>query len=156
MMFAYSYVKAKRQLNTDSTKQYRFEGDVPHTLQMTANYHFWESWRASAYLKYSSGSPYTPVVGTQKYEYAGKEYVKPVYGSPYSKRLDANYDLDVQVGKTYKYSNDKSLEVSLELMNINALFKDNIAGIKYNDKYEEDGTYKQLGFLPSLHLNYRF
>jgi hypothetical protein len=41
-------------------------------------------------------------------------------------------------------------------MNINALFKKNISGIKYNDTYEEDGVYEQLGVLPALHLNYRF
>jgi hypothetical protein len=155
-MLAYSYVKAKRQLNTNSTKQYRFEGDIPHTLQISTNYHFWDSWRVSAYAKYSSGAPYTPIIGTESYAYKGKNYVQPIYGAPYSKRLDANYDLDIQVGKTYKYAGDKSLEVSLELMNINALFKKNISGIKYNDTYEEDGTYDQLGFLPALHLNYRF
>lgn len=156
MMFAYTYVKAKRQLHTNNAKQYRFEGDIPHTLQFTANYHFWDSWRVSAYAKYSSGAPYTPIVATEPYTYQGKEYIKPIYGIPYSKRLDATYDLDIQIGKTYNYANDRSLEISLELMNINALFKDNIDGIKYNDKYEEDGNYKQLGFLPALHLNYRF
>jgi len=155
-MLAYSYVKAKRQLNTNSSKQYRFEGDIPHTLQISTNYHFWDSWRVSAYAKYSSGAPYTPIVSTESYAYKGKNYVQPIYGTPYSKRLDANYDLDIQVGKTYKYAGDKSLEVSLELMNINALFKKNVSDIKYNDKYEEDGTYEQLGFLPALHLNYRF
>ncbi|HHD78463.1 MAG TPA: hypothetical protein ENK98_02305, partial [Epsilonproteobacteria bacterium] len=42
-MLAYSYVKAKRQLNTNSNKQYRFEGDIPHTLQISTNYHFWNN-----------------------------------------------------------------------------------------------------------------
>ena len=151
LMLAYSYVRAKRQLSTNNTKQYSFEGDVPHTLQLSTNYHFWDKWRVSAYAKYSSGSPYTPVVGTDSYTYKGKEYIKPIYGKPYSKRLDANYDLDVQVG--YKTG---SWEYSLELMNVNALFKANTEGIKYNDKYEEDGSYEQLGFLPALHVTYRF
>ena len=155
-ILAYSYVKAKRQLNTNSTKQYRFEGDIPHTLQISTNYHFWNSWRASAYAKYSSGAPYTPIVGTTPYTYKGKSYVQPIYGTPYSKRLDATYDLDVQIGKTYKYAGGKSLEVSLELMNINALFKKNVDSIKYNDKYEKDGVYEQFGFLPALHLTYKF
>ncbi|CAA6825333.1 MAG: Unknown protein [uncultured Sulfurovum sp.] len=61
-----------------------------------------------------------------------------------------------KIGKNYKYAKGKSLEVSLELMNINTLFKENISQIKYNDKYEEDGHYKQMGFLLSLHLNDRF
>jgi len=155
-MLAYTYVNAKRQLNTDNKKQYRFEGDIPHTLQLTTTYHFWNSWKVSSYFKYNSGAPYTPIVGTTPYIYEGKEYVKPIYGKPYSKRLDDNYDLDVQIGKTYKYANGKSLEVSLELMNINALFKKNVESIKYNDKYEEVGTENHLGFLPALHLTYRF
>ncbi len=151
LMFAYSYVSASRQLNTNSTKQYRFEGDIPHTLQVSANYKINEKWRVSSYAKYSSGAPYTPIVGTDSYLYEGKEYLSPIYGEPYSKRLDANYDLDIQVA--YKTGN---WEYALELMNVNALFKDNTAGIKYNDKYEEDGSYKQLGFLPALHMTYRF
>jgi outer membrane receptor for ferrienterochelin and colicin len=156
IMAAYTYVKASRQLNTNTNKQYRFEGDIPHTLQLSTNYHFANNWRFSAYAKYSSGEPYTPVVGTEGYTYNGKEYRKPVYGKPYSSRLDANYDLDLQIGKTYKYSAGSSLEYSLELMNVNALFRKNTEGIKYNDKYEEDGSYEQMGFLPSLHVNYRF
>jgi hypothetical protein len=156
LMLAYTYVNAKRQLNTNNHKQYRFEGDIPHTLQISTNYHFWDSWRVSAYAKYSSGAPYTPVVGTKNYSYEGKSYVKPVYGEPYSARLDANYDLDLQIGKTYKYANGSSLEYSLELMNVNALFKKNVSDIKYNDRYEKDGVYEQMGFLPALHMTYRF
>ena len=156
IMAAYTYVKASRQLNTNTTKQYRFEGDIPHTLQISTNYHFGNNWRVSAYAKYSSGAPYTPVIGTEGYTYNGKAYLKPVYGKPYSSRLDANYDLDLQIGKTYKYAGGSSLEYSLELMNVNALFRKNIESIKYNDKYEEDGVYEQMGFLPSLHVNYRF
>ena len=150
-MLAYTYVNAKRQLDTNSQKQYRFEGDIPHTLQISTNYHFWEKWRLSAYAKYSSGAPYTPIVGTDSYTYKEQNYVKPVYGKPYSKRLDANYDLDLQVGYT-----SGNWEYSLELMNVNALFKKNIDSIKYNDKYEEDGVYEQMGFLPAVHMTYRF
>ena len=150
-MLAYTYVDTKRQLSTHTTKQYRFEGAIPHTLQISTNYHFWDNWRVSAYAKYSSGAPYTPVVGTDTYAYKGKTYVKPCYGKPYSKRLDDNYDLDIQVGYT-----SGNWEYALELMNVNALFKSNTAGIKYNDKYEVDGSYEQMGFLPSLHMTYRF
>jgi len=151
LMVAYSYVKATRQLNTNTTKQYRFEGDIPHTLQLSANYHINQNWRVSTYAKYSSGAPYTPIVGTNTYSYKGKEYVSPVYGKPYSKRLDANYDLDVQVG--YKTGN---WEFALELMNVNALLKKNTAGIKYDDKYEEDGKVESFGFLPAVHVTYSF
>ena len=150
-MLAYTYTNTKRQLNTNSTKQYRFEGDIPHMLQLSTNYHFNENWRISAYAKYNSGKPYTPIIATDSYTYEGKSYVKPVYGKPYSARLDANYDLDLQVG--YKSGH---WEYSLELMNVNALFKTNIADLKYNDKYEQDGVYEHMGFMPSVHTTYTF
>ncbi len=32
IILAYTFVKVKRQLSTNSKKQYRFEGDIPHTF----------------------------------------------------------------------------------------------------------------------------
>ena len=156
LMLAYSYVNTKRQLFSERSHQYSFEGDIPHTLQLSTNYHFWDTWRISAYAKYSSGATYTPIIGTTPYSYQGKEYVKPIYGKPYSARLDPLYDLDIQIGTSTKYDGGSSMEYTLELMNVNALLKKNISDIKYNDKYEEEGHYEQMGFLPSIHMTYRF
>ena len=156
IIVAYTFVKAKRQLKTDSKKQYRFEGDIPHTLQLSTNYRFDNGWRVSSFLKYNSGAPYTPIVRTEDYSYKGKNYKRPIYGSPYSARLPDNYDLDVQIGKKIQFAGKQSLEFSIELMNITSLFKKNVAGIDYNDNYEKDGEYEQMGFLPAFHVNYRF
>jgi len=153
---AYTYVHAKRALSTNDTREYTFVGDIPHTLQLSGNYHFSKSWRASFYAKYSSGIPYTPVEGTKSYSYNHQTYVEPVYGEPYSKRLKANYDLDIQISKTQRLSKRQRIEYTLELMNINALFRKNIDAIKYNDLYQEEGVYEQMGFLPALHITYRF
>ncbi len=153
---SYTYVKAKRQLNTNNKKQYRFEGDIPNTLQLHTNYRFGNNWRISSSLKYNDGAPYTPIIATEDYTYEGKNYKRPIYGKPYSSRLPSNIDLDIQIGKTKKLSNNRSLEFSLELMNITTLFKKNVAEIKYNDDYEKDGEYHQMGFLPAIHVNYRF
>ncbi len=153
---AYTFVKAKRQLNTNNTKQYRFEGDIPHTLQLNTNYIFDNGWRVSGLFKYNSGAPYTPIVATEDYEYEGKNYKRPIYGEPYSARLKSVIDLDIQIGKKIKYADNKSLEFSIELMNITSLLRKNVAGIEYNDNYEKDGEYHQMGFLPAFHINYRF
>ena len=155
MILAYTYVKAKRQLNTDNNREYRFQGDIPHTLQVNASYKFDNSWRVSSLLKYNSGSPYTPIVGKESVNNNGKSYNRPIYGEAYSKRMPSTYDLDIQVGKTFNYT-DSSLEVAFELMNINALFKKNIDSYRYNDDYEQDGEYESMGFLPAFHLTYRF
>ena len=153
---AYTFVKAKRQLYSDDSKQYRFEGDIPSTLQLSTNYRFDNGWRVSSLLKYSDGVPYTPIIATEDYQYKGKNYKKPIYGEPYSKRLPSNLDLDIQIGKTIKYSKGRSLEYSIELMNVTSIFRDNVVGIEYNDDYEKVGEYDQMEFLPAFHVNYRF
>lgn len=152
---AYTFVKAKRQLNTNSHKKYRFEGDIPHTLQVNASYKLDNDWRVASLLKFNSGKPYTPIVGIEKADYNGQAYNRPLYGTPYSKRMPSSYDLDIQISKTLNYS-DGSLEVAFELMNVNALFKQNIDSYRYDDEYNRDGEYKQMGFLPAFHLTYRF
>jgi hypothetical protein len=152
---AYTYVKAKRQLSTDNKRQFRFQGDIPHTLQVNSSYRFDNNWRISSLLKYNSGSPYTPIAGTESVNNNGKTYNRPIYGEAYSKRMPSSYDFDIQIGRTYKYANS-SLEVAFELMNVNALFKTNIDSYRYNDDYERDGEYKGMGFLPAFHLTYRF
>jgi outer membrane receptor for ferrienterochelin and colicin len=156
IMAAYTFVKAKRQLYSDNSKQYRFEGDIPHTLQLSTNYRFDNGWRVSSFFKYNDGAPYTPIIATEDYAYKGKNYKRPIYGEPYSKRLPSNFDLDIQIGKTIKYAKAQSLEFSIELMNVTSLLRENVAGIDYNDNYEEDGEYHQMGFLPAFHVNYRF
>lgn len=155
MIFAYTFVKAKRQLNTNSSRQYTFEGDIPHTLQVNGSYTFNNNWRLSSLFRFNSGSPYTPVIGTEDAVYNGQAYKRPIYGDPYSKRLPNNFDLDVQISKTYKYANS-SLEVAFELMNVNALIKPNIEEYRYDDNYVIDGEFEQMGFLPAFHLTYRF
>ena len=155
IMAAYTYVKAKRQLNTNNTRQYRFQGDIPHTLQVSTSYTFNNDLRLSSLFRFNSGRPFTPIVGTEDGSYKGQAYKRPIYGDPYSQRMPSNFDLDIQIGKTYHYG-EESFEFAIEFMNVNALFKENIDSYRYNDNYERDGEYKQMGFLPAFHLTYRF
>lgn len=156
LIAAYTFLKAKRQLNTNSHQQYRFQGDIPHTLQLSANYRFYNGWRTSAYFKYTSGSPYTPIIATENYNYNGQTYVRPIYGEPYSQRLPYTLDFDLQIAKKLNLANNKSFEFSIELMNLDSIFRKNTTGIKYNDSYQQIGYEEALGFLPAFHLTYRF
>jgi len=153
VIMAYTYAKSKRQTTTSKAKKYHLEGDIPHTLQLNTSYRFSNDWRVSSLFRYNSGQPYTPIVGTEEIE--GKSYKRPIYGENFSKRLPDNYDLDIQIGKTFKYS-DSSLEVVLELMNVTELFRDNIEGYSYDDEYKTKKEEKGIGALPAIHVNYRF
>jgi hypothetical protein len=174
LIAAYTYIKTKRQLKTDDTKEYTFYGEIPHTLQINFNKEVYKGWNLSTLFKFSNGLPYTPVVGTTNYKldenynqvfeddanYAstdGEVYKKPIFGTPNSKRLPNLYDLDIKFTKTWgSKKNNTSHEFAIELMNISALFHDNVEDIRYNDDYEKEGYYYQMGFLPAFHYTYRF
>ncbi|HIM93519.1 MAG TPA: hypothetical protein EYM49_00595 [Campylobacterales bacterium] len=153
IIMAYTYAKSKRQTTTTNDKKYRLEGDIPHTLQLNTSYRFSNDWRLSSLFKYHSGQPYTPIIGAEDIQ--GESYKRPIYGESFSKRVPESYDLDIQIGKTFKYS-DSSLEVVLELMNITELFRDNIEGYSYDDEYKSKKEEKGIGALPAIHVNYRF
>lgn len=156
LIVSYTLVNAKRQLSTATTHQYRFSGDVPNTFQVSTNYRFHNDWRMSGYVKYSDGLPYTAITGTENYVYNGNTYVRPIYGTPYAQRLPYSLDVDVQIAKKQTLPNGKSLEYSVELMNLNALFRKNPLSVRYDDAYKVIGYEEEMGFLPAFHITYRF
>jgi hypothetical protein len=156
ILVAYTYTKSKRQLYSHTNKQYRFEGDIPHTLQISTQYEFKNKWHLSSLFRYSSGKPYTPILYTGTYVYEGKEYQTPIYGEPYSKRLPNIIDLDIQIGKKFYHSDGTNTEYSIEFMNISSLVRNNVSAIKYDKDYKKVGTYREMGFLPAFHIIYRF
>lgn len=155
LILAYTFVKAQRELFSNDNKEYRFEGDIPHTVQLNTEYRFDNGWYISSLFRFNSGRPYTPIVGTEEFIYDGETYKRPIYGEPYSKRMPSIMDWDIQVGKKYKYTNS-SLELAFELMNISSFFKDSVVAYSYDDDYNIDGEVQNLGFLPAIHLTYRF
>jgi hypothetical protein len=174
LIAAYTYINSKRQLNTSDSKEYDFYAEIPHTFQLSFIKEVYNGWNLSTLFKYSNGLPYTPLIGTQNYKldsdnnpvYEGdpnyndpshsQTYKKPIYGTPYSKRLPDLYDLDLKISKTISKSDGTSHEFGFELMNFSALFYDNVDDIRYNDDYEKEGYYYQMGFLPAFHYTYRF
>ncbi len=157
LMVAYTYLDSKRDLHTSADRMYDFYGEIPHTLQLSSSYKFKSDWKVSALFKYSSGKLYTPIYGgIETTNDEGTAYIEPISGDPFSKRLSDIYDLDIKISKTYKTSPKTSHEISIELMNLTSLFRDNIAGIKYDDYYNKNGYYYQMGFIPAFHYTYRF
>ena len=147
---AYTYMKSKRELNTDDSKLYRFYGEIPHTLQLIAGKKFLQNWSFSTKLDYHSGAPYTKVIDT----YNDNGRVRPIYEDPFNTRLPYYFSLNVKIAQELKLSKNQTLEWSFEIMNLTN--HKNITEINYDDNYNEEGYAKSLPILPWFDVTYRF
>jgi len=150
---AYTYLRSKRQLNTQSKELYRFYGEVPHTLQLIGGVRLWEDWLFSTRMNYHSGAPYTKVIGTYS-DPNDPSRKLPVYETPNSSRLPDYFSLNIKVAQELRFSDGSRVAWSFELMNLTN--HENISGINYDDDYNEVGYYKQLPLLPWFDLTYYF
>ena len=151
---AYTYIQSRRQLSSEDTKQYRFYAEIPHTLQLLGSWHFAPTWALSMLAKYNSGIPYTPVIGTYESDCSGEARIRPIYGEPFSKRLNDYFTLNLKIAQEIKLEGDTKLEWSFELMN--ATNNENRSDILYEDDYSIKGYVTQLPLLPWLDITYRF
>ena len=151
---AYTYIRSKRQLNTENTSLERFYGEIPHTLQLIGGVRLWQNWLFSTRLNYHSGAPYTKVVGTYSNPADPTNRILPIYETPNSSRLPDYFSLNLKMAQQISFSGGSKLEWSFEIMNVTN--HDNVSGITYDDNYNEIGYYKQLPLLPWFDLTYYF
>ncbi len=149
---AYTYLRAKRQVDTSDPTKYPFYGDIPHTLQLMGSVRFLDNWAFSVLTKYASGKPYTPIVGT--YEDPADSRVRPVYGDLFSERLPDYFTLNLKLAQEIAMKDGSSLTWSFELMN--ATNHENVSEIRYDDDYRQEGYITQLPLLPWFDVTYRF
>lgn len=149
---AYTYLRAKRQVETNDPTKYPFYGDIPHTLQLMGSVRFLDNWAFSVLTKYASGRPYTPVTGT--YEDPDDGRVRPIYGELFSERLPDYFTLNLKVGQEIALGDGTSLTWSFELMN--ATDHENVSETRYDDEYRQEGYITQLPLLPWFDVTYRF
>ncbi len=151
---AYTYIQSRRQLNSDDDDMYRFYGEIPHTLQLLGSWHFAPQWALSVLGKYSSGIPYTPVIGTYESTCNTQSRIRPIYGEAYSERLRDYFTFNIKIAQQINLVGDTRLEWSFELMN--ATNYENRSDILYNDDYTIKGYVTQLPLLPWFDVTYRF
>jgi len=148
---AYTYLRSKREINTENEKLYRFYGEIPHTLQLIGGIKLGSSWALSTRMNYHSGKPYTKIIST----YADTDgRIRPNYGTPFADRLPEYFSLNVKIAQERKFKSGSSFEWSFELMNLTN--HDNISEIEYDDNYNKEGVSKGLPLLPWIDLTYRF
>lgn len=92
---SYTYLRSFRAADSTLT-EYRSDFDTPHILTVVGDYDLGRGWTIGFKAKYSTGRPYTPVVG--RIEVSPGSY-KPIYGEHNSERYPDYFRLDIRVTK---------------------------------------------------------
>ena len=122
---------AKSQRRNDVTGEaFRFEFDQPVNTSLVGQYKLDEDWRFGMKWNYHSGSPYTPVIGTNG-NYADGRFI-PVYAGINSGTLPVYHKLDLRVDRTI-VMDDWKMNAYFELNNVYR--RKNIAGYTYSADY---------------------
>ncbi|MBX3209983.1 MAG: TonB family protein [Labilithrix sp.] len=122
-----------------------FDRDQPHILNATGNYRLGRGWEVGASFRYTSGTPYTPVVAAT-YE-ASRDVYEPRLGASMSARNGAFTRLDARVEKKWTFAL-WSLAVYLDVQNV--LNSPNREGYSYNYDYTRRQGVRGLPVFPSL------
>ncbi|HEX2190898.1 MAG TPA: TonB-dependent receptor [Longimicrobiaceae bacterium] len=107
--------------------------DVTHTLTGVAKLAVGRRWEVGSTLRYGTGRPFTPVVGTEADPGRGGA-LRPVYGAVHSERLPAYVRLDGRVTRYVTLPGGSGV-VYLEMLNL--LDRENFAAYTYDAAYRE-------------------
>lgn len=122
---------AKSQRRNDVTGEaFRFEFDEPVNTTLIGKYKMDEDWSFGLKWNYHSGSPYTPVIGTNG-NYPDGRFI-PVYAGINSGTLPPYHKLDLRVDRNMVMDHWK-MKAYLELNNVYR--RKNIAGYNYSADY---------------------
>lgn len=142
---SYTLMRSERR---DAGQPWRlFDRDQTHILAATGVYRLGRGWEAGATLRYTSGSPYTPVTSST-YD-ASTDVYSPRSGKPLSERNPAFSRLDLRIQKTWTFSR-WSLAAYLDVQNV--LDEPNREGFSYSYDYRERQGARGLPILPILGL----
>ncbi|MCP3135924.1 TonB-dependent receptor domain-containing protein [Pyxidicoccus xibeiensis] len=122
-----------------------FDNDQTHVLTAIASYKLPAGWEVGARMRFASGNPNTPVIGSVRDD--GSDVFIPLYAAVNSRRLPSFNQLDIRVDKNFIF--DKwALNVYLDLTN--AYNNPAVEGIAYNYNYTESAFFEGLPILPVL------
>lgn len=142
---SYTLIRSERRSPGEAWRL--FERDTPHILNAAASYKLGHGWEVGAALRYTSGTPYTPVVAST-YDAANDVYV-PRAGAQMSARNPAYVRLDARVEKKWTFQ-VWSLSVYLDVQNV--LNSPNREGFSYSYDYRTRDGMRGLPIFPALGL----
>jgi outer membrane receptor for ferrienterochelin and colicin len=140
---------SRSRRTVDATgENFPFDYDQPVIANVVLNFKHTERWSYGLKWSYHSGSPYTPVVGTNGTFPDGR--VRPLYGGINSQRVPAYHRLDLRADATF------TPRFGLYAELINAYNRKNVSGYSYSADYSTREEVRQLPILPSVGLKYTF
>ncbi|WP_040727231.1 TonB-dependent siderophore receptor [Thiomicrorhabdus sp. Kp2] len=156
---SYGYSDSKRT-DLPGGESRPFDGDQTHTLSavwsqpMTGS---WNKWHWGIKANASTGQPYTKVISrhTELLPDGVTSYWVPDYETVNSSRLPFYFRADFSMERDWKYRGI-DLTTRFELININALFRQNVVGYLYNSDYSQVEEIYDLPFLPSFSIRGTF
>jgi len=118
--------------------------DRTHVLTGVFAYRFW-GWWMSARLRYASGAPYTPIVGS--YMNSSIDMYEPIFGTQNSARLPAFMQADLRIEREFHLARSVA-SLFFEIVNVGS--HNNAEAIFYSNNFSQSahlGGAKQTYFL---------
>ncbi len=134
----YTYAHTTRQFeHINQGKEYVFEYDRPHSINLNANYMLTERWSLSALWTFQSGLPFTPVIGVQHVPSISQEGEVTmteafIYGERNSRRMRSYHRLDVAA--KWKTTTEKGRKAEWTFSVYNVYCRQNPYYYYYGDK----------------------
>jgi hypothetical protein len=147
---AYTYSRAERR-DRPGTEFRLSDYDQSHLLTAVVAWSLPHGFELGARLRYASGFPRTPVVGTW-YDAMRNRY-QPEFGAHNSIRIPAFAQLDARVAKRWRVGSS-TLEVFLEVLN--AWNRQNAEELVYAPDYSQRGTISGFPILPAAGMQWDF
>lgn len=142
-----SYTLTRSERRSPGEDWRLFERDMPHTVNAVGVYRLGRGWELGATIRYTSGSPYTPVTSAT-YD-ATTDVYQPRLGRPFSARNPAFSRVDLRIQKTWTFSR-WSLSAYLDVQNV--MNSPNREGFNYSYDYRIRESDRGLPLLPILGL----
>jgi outer membrane receptor protein involved in Fe transport len=146
---AYTISRSRRgdALTPETISQY----DQTHLLTAVAERELGRNWKLSARVRYTTGNPYTPIVGAS-YDVNSDVY-DPVRGDIYSQRMSAFFQADVRFDKKWVYDR-MILTGYLDIENITN--QKNPQELRYSYDYRLSEKVTGLPIYPTLGIKAEF
>ncbi|MBX9768651.1 MAG: hypothetical protein K2X47_15360, partial [Bdellovibrionales bacterium] len=149
--FELAYTWSRSFRTTPTQGEYPFQFDQNHLIGFFGSREFDGNWRVAWRVRYATGNPYTPIVGSV-FDSDSDIYL-PTRGSFFSERLDPFFQTDLRVDKKWIYD---TWVLSAYLDVLNVLNTKNSEGTRYSYDYGQKEFVQGLPLLPAIGMKGEF